>query len=191
MKFDIEETEKLAREYFDKACIHTEAVNQLDRLGFFRAPASKGHHLACPGGLMKHSINVVDNLIRITKGYSGIPEAGVYKIGMLHDVVKCFCYRDTGLANNKGLPAYEYVQPPYPGHGVASAMICSDLVIHLHEAERAAIVWHMGAFGLSEKELKEYRASIKRYPEIILLTHAADHIASINEENEEESGNGR
>ena len=40
----------------------------------------------------------------------------------------------------------------------------------------------MGAFGLSEKELKEYRASIKRYPEIILLTHAADHIASIKEE---------
>ena len=36
MKFDIGETEKIAREYFDKACIYTEAVNQLDRLGYFR-----------------------------------------------------------------------------------------------------------------------------------------------------------
>ena len=33
-------------------------IENLDKLGFFTAPASVGHHLNIPGGLFQHSMNV-------------------------------------------------------------------------------------------------------------------------------------
>ena len=191
MKINLADNRSRARQQLMYAGIPVSIVNDLDDIGYFKAPASKGHHLAVPGGLAMHSMNVAEELSLIAGQIKPhIQVESLYRIGLLHDLVKCYCYRVSGH-DGLGNEIYEYVQPPYPGHGTASAMICSDLGIRLTPEERAAIVWHMGAFGLSEKELKEYRASIKRYPEIILLTHAADHIASINEEKEEEAGNGR
>ncbi len=191
MKINLAVNRANARQQLINAGIQVSIVDDLEDIGYFKAPASKGHHLAVPGGLAMHSMNVAAELILIAGQIKPHIKVGsLYRIGLLHDIVKCYCYRVAGQ-DGLGRPVYEYVQPPYPGHGTASAMICSDLGIRLTPEEQAAIVWHMGAFGLSEKELKEYRASIKRYPEIILLTHAADHIASIKEEKEEEYGNGR
>lgn len=188
MKINLADNRSRARQQLIYAGIPVSIVNDLDDIGYFKAPASKGHHLAVPGGLALHSMNVAEELSLIASQIKPhIQVESLYRIGLLHDLVKCYCYRVAGH-DGLGNEIYEYVQPPYPGHGTASAMICSNLGIRLTPEEQAAIVWHMGAFGLSEKELKEYRASIKRYPEIILLTHAADHIASIKEE--EEYGNG-
>lgn len=33
-------------------------IQNLETLGFFQAPASAGHHLNVPGGLVQHSLNV-------------------------------------------------------------------------------------------------------------------------------------
>ena len=130
---------------------------------------------------MVHSMNVADNLVRLLRGgVSRLSERSVYRIAMLHDVVKCYCYK----ARSEGASAFDYVQPPYPGHGVASVMICNDLDLRLTPEEASAITWHMGAFGLSDRELKEYHAAIERFPETIILTHAADHLASVIEEKE-------
>ena len=48
----------------------------------------------------------------------------------------------------------------------------------------AAIVWHMGVFGLDERQMAEYKAAIKQWPVEIIMTHAADHLASVLEEND-------
>ena len=113
-----------------------------------------------------------------------------YLVGMLHDLVKCLCYHP-----NPDGRTYSYVQPKWPGHGVASVMIATvDLGIHLNSDEAAAIMHHMGAFGLTGRDLDEFDAALDVYPGPIIATHAADmaaarldesdHLASVMEENE-------
>ena len=146
----------------------------LKEIGYLDAPASKGHHLAVAGGLAEHSVHVTNILLETR----AVPDVSAYRIGMYHDLVKCLCYKAAGGGK------YEYVQPPYPGHGAASAMIAADLGVKLEPLERAAIVWHMGAFGLDERQMAEYKAALRKWPVPIIFTHAADHLASIQEEEE-------
>ena len=145
----------------------------LKKIGYFDAPASKGHHLAVAGGLAEHSVHVTNILL----GTRAVPDVSAYRIGMYHDLVKCLCYKAVGDGK------YEYVQPPYPGHGAASVMIAADIGIQLNPVERAAIVWHMGAFGLhDDRQMEEYKAALRKWPIPIIFTHASDHLASIQEE---------
>lgn len=153
-------------------------IDELRRIGFFEAPASKNHHLAVEGGLAEHSIHVTDILLET----HSVAPVSAYRIGMYHDLVKCLCYKAVGDGK------YEYTQPPYPGHGVASAMIAADIGIRLEPIERAAIVWHLGAFGLDERQMVEYKAALRKWPVPIIFTHAADHLASIFEETSECEG---
>lgn len=158
--------------YFKNSSLTENQINRILDLGYLNAPASKRHHLAARGGLAEHSINVVGMLLEL-----GVfeDEHSAYTVGMLHDLVKCKCYTQDFYSG------IEYVQPPYPGHGVASVMIAYELGISLTPEEAAAITWHMGAFGLGERELKEYHAAIRRFPRAVILTHAADHLASVME----------
>ena len=166
-------------EYWKRTDQPLSVFEALKEIGYFDAPASKGHHLAVAGGLVEHSIHVTDNLLATR----AVPEVSAYRIGMYHDLVKCLCYKAVGEGK------YEYTQPPYPGHGVTSAMIAADIGIRLEPFERAAIVWHMGAFGLDDRQMKEYRAALRKWPVPIIFTHAADHLASILEEAESEVAN--
>ena len=156
-------------DYMTRAGFFGKQIEKLKKIGFFEAPASKSHHLAVKGGLLLHSVNVTNNLIQL---HAFAFEESAYRVGLLHDLVKCYCYKQVG--NDR----YEYVQPPYPGHGVASVMIAHELGFDLTPEETAAIAWHMGAFGLDERRLKEYDAACRRFPREVILTHAADHLAS-------------
>ena len=176
MSSDIREK---AIEYLEKGRMAGFDVESLDKIGYFTAPASSRHHLAFKGGLIVHSMNVVDRMLEL-KAFEN--EESCYRVGMLHDVVKCMCYKPVIRSVSPVEVAYEYVQPPYPGHGVASVMILMDSGIVLYPEEAAAITWHMGAFGLGERDLKEYGAATRRFPREIILTHAADHLASKLEE---------
>jgi len=167
-------------EYWKRTDQPLSVFEALIEIGYFDAPASKGHHLAVAGGLVEHSIHVPDNLLETR----AVPEVSAYRIGMYHDLVKCLCYKAVGSG------MYEYTQPPYPGHGIASAMIAADIGIELDPLERAAIVWHMGAFGLDERQMAEYKAALRKWPVPIIFAHAADHLASILEEAESEVQNG-
>ena len=158
--------------YWAKTEQSVATFDALVRIGYCEAPASKGHHLAVAGGLAEHSMHVANILLKT----QAVPPVSAYRIGMYHDLVKCLCYKDVGSGQ------YEYTQPPYPGHGIASAMIAADLGIQLTEIERAAIVWHMGAFGLDERQMEEYRAALRKWPVPLIFTHAADHLAAIMEE---------
>ena len=158
--------------YWGRTNQPTATFDALIKMGYLAAPASKGHHLAKPGGLVLHSMRVTDILL-LTQAVS---EESAYRIGMYHDLVKCQCYK--AIDGGK----YEYTQPPYPGHGIASAMIAADIGIELTPIERAAIVWHMGEFGLDERQMKEYKAALQQWPIPLIFTHAADHLASIQED---------
>ena len=150
-------------DYLSVSNVTAEQYDRLLELGYLDAPASKGHHLAVPGGLARHSVNVTRRLVALSRemGVEWSRDESPYFVGMLHDLVKCQCYR----LNPDGR-TYSYVQPKWPGHGVASVMIAT------------AIIHHMGAFGLTGRALDEFDAALDAFPGQIIATHTADWSAS-------------
>ena len=152
------------------------SMAKIKSIGYYDAPASKGHHLAVKGGLVHHSINVTRRLIDISDALeiAWSREESPYLVGMLHDLVKCQCYK----LNTDG-KTYSYMQPKWPGHGTASVMIATvELGIQLNPDEAAAIIHHMGAFGLTGRALDEFEAALDAFPGPIIATHTADWSAA-------------
>ena len=173
---------QMARDFLAKAGLDDAQIGKLEKIGYFSAPASCRHHLSVKGGLAEHSVNVTRSILQLGAFDELCDEPrSPYLVGMLHDLVKCMCYEDAGVG------VFRYVVPPYPGHGVASCMIAQELGLDLSPVEAACIVWHMGAFGLNDDEMKQYSAAVRRFPREIVLTHAADHLASVYEELREKS----
>lgn len=158
----------------------------LESIGYFEAPASKGHHLAVNGGLYMHSINVTHHLLRLTEAMEidWSREESPYIVGMLHDLVKTRCYKQTVEGPTKDGPVgYRYIQPAYPGHGIASALIAAELGIQLNEDERAAIVYHMGLYGVGKEYTnEEIGKALEVFSGQIIATHSADLMAACIEE---------
>lgn len=179
-----------AHELLAKAGLRDETIKDLERAyRYFSAPASKGRHLAVPGGLVRHSINVTERLVDLTNklGVTWPRQESPYLVGMLHDIVKTYTYLEdiAPLRNSPDgmiapdIPRYKYVPQYYGGHGAASAMIImSNLGVRLYPAEAAAIRWHMGAFCLAGDELREYHRAIDEFPLELIATHTADMLAA-------------
>ena len=150
----------------------------LERIGYFDAPASASHHLAEHGGLLRHSENVTKWLLILTDSmYVNWPRReSVYIVGMLHDVVKAMCYE----FKPGGAEEHIVRKPhPYAGHGAASvAIISAELGLKLYPAEASAIMHHMGAFNLQGYDLKDYDLALGIYPKEIIATHTADMLAA-------------
>ena len=167
---------------FDFAKLPRSAMDKLKAIGYYDAPASKGHHLAVKGGLIKHSLNVPSRLVELSDVMmiEWSRDESPWIVGMLHDLVKCQCYR----LNDDGR-TYSYVQPKWPGHGVASVMIATvELGIQLNPDEAAAIIHHMGAFGLTGRAMEEFNAALNAFPAQIIATHTADWAAARLDESE-------
>ena len=159
--------------------------NELVGIGYCDAPASKGHHLAKRGGLLKHSVNVTQRLVELTKAFNvRWPRyESPYIVGLLHDLVKCRCYR----AVEGMYMTWEYVQPEYHGHGACSVAIAAELGIQLMREEIAAIMFHMGPWGVGkEYSESEFRAAMKAFAPQIIATHTADWYAAEVDEREVE-----
>ena len=182
MKTKTSTIEAQAGELLKLAGLGVNEIGELGFWGYFYAPASKGHHLAIPGGLVQHSINVTTRLVALTKALR--PEwprpESPYLVGMLHDVVKVRSYIvDKTATTDVSAPKYIYAPSVYGGHGAASVMmVTSELQVSLYPEEALAIRWHMGAFGLAGDELKEYDWALKAFPALLIATHTADMLAA-------------
>ena len=112
---------------------------------FYRAPASTKYHLACPGGLLQHSLNVLDALRGLLlfnsitssweyrtacKVVDTIPDDSVIIMALLHDICKTHFY-STSTRNQKNDRTGQWEKVPFYtiddkmplGHGAKSAMI--------------------------------------------------------------------
>ena len=140
---------------------------------FFTAPASTKYHGAFEGGLLKHSMNVLDCL----------DEAGYdYKtaiiVALLHDICKANCYgkeirnvKENGAWVEKQVYTYQDDLPL--GHGEKSLYIISKY-IKLTDEEAAAIRWHMGGFDSAFRGGdRGLNIAFEKYPLAVLL-HLAD-----------------
>ena len=204
----------MAEIYLEHAGLNTDVEELLGLIGYFDAPASKGHHLARIGGLVEHSINVTRRLVELTEtlGVKWSRKESPYTVGMLHDLVKCRCYRAVkgemrrrgeasegsrerseapeGPARGRAQdadPKWEYVQPVYPGHGACSVMIATEGGIVLCPDEIAAITYHMGLYGVGKEYTdKEFDNALRRYgPQILATIYADWWAARVDEESEE------
>lgn len=163
---------------------------ELDRLGFFEAPASSAYHLNVPGGLVLHSLNVCAAARSIyamacamkPSRMANLPENSVIVASLLHDVCKAEIYKPT--TKRKKLPSGEWVdEPGYTldysnlplGHGEKSVIRLLRMGLDLTDEEIAAIRWHMCAWDLNFNS-NEQRSSIGMagdlYPLLTILQTA-------------------
>ena len=183
----------------------TELLDWLDRNGFFTAPASSKHHLAIPGGLALHSLNVYHRLREIgavatlqeleaedalqkVKAGCGFDlgaglEESVAIMALLHDVCKTDCYHWDTLIN-----AYKFRDPLPLGHGEKSVYIITRYM-KLLETEALAIRWHMGAYDDAVKGGSKAFNDAMKLTGWVWRLHQADMIAVWEDERSGDNGN--
>lgn len=172
-------------------------LDYIRKSDFYSAPASTRFHLACPGGLLQHSLNVLDALrsILVWDGESGnwnymaagkvvdtIPDGSVTIMALLHDICKTYFY-GTGTRNQKNeatgrwekVPFYTVTDMMPLGHGPKSAMIIKQYTT-LTNQELYSIWHHMGFNGNYEND-NAVGKSIEMYPAVLAL-QTADMMAS-------------
>jgi len=184
------EMSKITRPGVDKL------MDYIRKSDFYIAPASTKYHLACEGGLLQHSLNVLDALRGLLdqtddKEYSWIvagrmtdiiPAESVTVAALLHDICKTYFYTtSTRNVKNENTGRWEKV-PFYTvddkmplGHGSKSAMIVKQYM-ELTTPEMYAIWHHMGFTGDRENNTA-VGVAFEKYP-LALALHMADVIAS-------------
>lgn len=167
-------------------------LDWLSRTDFFTAPASAKFHNAFEGGLVLHSLNVFDRLLREVKEEYGENFNEKYSMetitvcALLHDICKVNFYKKeirNVKENGEWVPKTFYTvedELPY-GHGEKSVYIVSGF-IKLTRSEAMAINWHMGGFDTRVKG-GDYSlsAAFYSYP-LALLLHIADNKAAYLDE---------
>jgi len=149
---------------------------------FFKAPASSHNHGMFEGGLLKHSLEVYDNLLKINSLFNVPckPDTAII-VSLLHDLCKANFYKpDTRNVKN---PDGTWSQVPYYsiddklplGHGEKSVIIAQQY-IRLNIDEMMAIRWHMGGFDDAARAYSggfALTSAMNMYP-LVTALHMAD-----------------
>lgn len=191
---------KIKREGIDKL------LGYVRKSDFYTAPASTCFHLACEGGLLKHSLNVYDCLIakRTSPVWKPIldkfTDESLAIIALFHDICKTYYY----VASTKNQKTYDaekvaaapsfqvksdslgrFIWETVPSFSIEDQMplghgeksvFILNNYIRLETPEMYAIRWHMG-FSEPSENWKALGMAMEKYP-ICLAIHEADLEAS-------------
>lgn len=190
------------RDKFDKAASHIkrEGINELimwleTETDFFKAPASTRFHGNYDGGLLEHSIHVVEfaltnynYLLRYKPELQNLKES-VIIAAIFHDVCKVNQYKWgeekwTKIPDGRGgekwasYKGYGFEDPLPMGHGEKSVYYISKHM-ELTTSEILAIRWHMGYSepGTALDGLTKYAYQAASQDPLVKLIHAADVIS--------------
>ncbi|MDE6838585.1 MAG: hydrolase [Acutalibacter sp.] len=163
---------------------------------FYSAPASTRYHLSCEGGLLQHSLNVLDALRGLLMVYDDkiweylvaekvvctIPDESIIIMALLHDLCKTHYYK-TSTRNVKNEQTGKWEKAPFYtvddkmplGHGAKSAMLAMQF-IKLTNTEMYAIWHHMG-FTEQGGDFGTVSRAMGLHPAVLAL-HTADMMAS-------------
>lgn len=172
-----------------------DVIEYLGKAGFFKAPASAVHHLACEGGLVAHSVNTCNAALAIWEAMKTVNPDLAYEVkrenviiaSLLHDVCKTDSYeksprrRKNELGQDEAYMGFKGVDSPLPiGHGEKSLiMLLYNTPLELTDEEMLAIRWHMGPWGLnfnSGEEMRLYDGANDRA--LVPIIYSADLLAS-------------
>lgn len=170
-------------------------IEDLEKMGFFSAPASAGHHLNVEGGLVQHSLNTCRAALMVWEGMKKLEPSlegevkrdSVIIASLLHDICKSDIYvrtvkkRKNSIGVWEDVEGYKVTYKSFPmGHGEKSLVLALYSGMELTDAEMLAIRWHMGAWGVnmsSFEDIRNYDASRTLYP-LVTITQTADGLAA-------------
>lgn len=170
-------------------------IEDLEKMGFFTAPASAGHHLNVEGGLVQHSLNTCRAALMVWEGMKKLEPTlegevkrdSVIIASLLHDICKSDIYvrtvkkRKNSIGIWEDVEGYKVTYKSFPmGHGEKSLVLALYSGMELTDAEMLAIRWHMGAWGVnmsSFEDQRNYDASRTLYP-LVTITQTADGLAA-------------
>lgn len=158
-------------------------ISWLKSTDFYEAPASTRYHESFKGGLLYHTLEVVNNVTRLMrvdqfKTYINLEDAIL--VALVHDWCKINLYEsyfknvkneETGQWDK--VEAFRLRKTPYTcfGHGVSS-MILAQKFFDLSTAQCLAIRWHMGWCRVCDDEMNELQQANEMYPIVHLLQFA-------------------
>lgn len=168
-------------------------LSELEKLGFFTAPASTRFHLAEAGGLCQHSLNVYDEamLVKVLQCRlrpdlePKLQDTSVAVAALLHDVCKAEVYK-TEIKHRKvngkweDYEGYTADYSSFPlGHGEKSVIRLLRWGFDLMDEEMMAIRWHMHAWALSDspEDGANFNKASDQCPLLAILI-AADGLAA-------------
>ncbi len=172
-----------------------DVIEEIDRLGFFTAPASAGHHLNTEGGLVVHSLNTCKAALALWEAMkplepsleTEVKRESIIIASLLHDVCKADIYKRTVKKRKNKLgqwedsEGYKVSYKDFPmGHGEKSLVVVLLSGLELYDDEMLAIRWHMGAWGVnltSFEDVRNYDTAQKIYP-LVAIIHVADCMAA-------------
>ena len=170
-------------------------IIDLEKMGYFIAPASSHHHLNVEGGLVQHSLNTYRAALTIWEGMkqfrpklgSEVTKDNLIIACLLHDICKCDIYKKNtklkrGLFNlREETSSYSVSYEDFPmGHGEKSVILALAGGLEMYDSEMVAIRWHMGPWRLNREDHEEmqcYKAAADKYLLTIIL-HTADTLAA-------------
>ena len=161
-------------------------IEEIERLGFFEAPASANHHLNVEGGLTLHSLNVAKASLAVWEAMKPLEPTlekevtrdSIIIASLLHDVCKADIYRRAVKKRKNALGQWEDSEGYKLTYKNFPMVLCSGL--ELSDAEMLAIRWHMGAWGVNQHSLedcKSYDVARKLYP-LVSIVQTGDGLAA-------------
>ncbi len=172
-----------------------EVIKYLKKSGFFKAPASTIHHLNYEGGLMEHSMNVLNMAMALRKSVvemkpemaEKLPERSIIISALLHDVCKANVYKkaqkwrkdENGRWEQYDTYDTDYSRMPV-GHGEKSVIMLLSLGLKMTVDEIVAIRWHMGAWDVafqSYETKNNINEAANRHP-LLSLIQSADNLST-------------
>ncbi len=173
-------------------------IEDLEALGFFKAPASVRNHDNYEGGLVHHSLQVYDTAMALREALIKLnpelelqlPPDSVAVATLLHDVCKADIYRKTVRQRKNEVGQYEkyddysYDYSDLPvGHGEKSVIRLLRSGLDLEDNEILAIRWHMGPWEVDTTNREQegmYRQAQQNSP-LVALVHNADSFAALTQ----------
>ena len=116
-----------------------------NKTSWLTTPASRKHHLNEEGGLLKHSLNVTNTLLKIRPVLAPeIAEESCIIVGLFHDVGKIGSQREPRYIERDG----EYVKNKnlVEMHIAARSLYLISQYITLSDEEAQAILYHDGQY---------------------------------------------
>lgn len=170
-------------------------IDFMEELGFLTAPASGGNHLCEDGGLLEHTVNVMQLAEKIGvamlggSAYNKIHNSVIIAAG-LHDLGKCGRYGSPYYTENmiqdgrptKKDPVQKYKRSEAKPFKISDELLHIDhplrsvelaaRYIDMTEEEEHAIFYHDGAYGSLAYDLKGHEEPIQ------IIVHFADFWAA-------------
>lgn len=167
--------------------IASRAIHWLASTDFYYAPASTKYHDSTDGGLVRHTLKVVDQVIQLSQldVFKGVNLAEAVLAAMCHDFCKINFYEPymrnvkdetTGVWSQVRSWRCKGSELPF-GHGVTSMYMASKL-FKLTTEQALAIRWHMDTYNVCENETHDLMDSKEKFP-MVRLIQMADQLAIV------------